>query len=81
MGRLAEIHDYRDLLARLMRQYDAAYGSTVNAAHPHITSGIEAHHIVELCFQLVRRAKKILLASDDEDTEDQNCKCCNDESP
>ena len=77
---LAHVHDYRDLFARLVGQHDAAHSSTVDPAHPHIGARIQAHHIVELRFQLVGRAEKILLAPDDEDAGDQYCQCHNDES-
>ncbi len=52
---------------------DLAHRSTVHAAYSHIASRIQASHIVELRLQLVRRAEKILLAPDDEDSDHQNC--------
>jgi len=56
-------------------------GPTVNAAHPYIlAASIQADHIVELRFQLVRRAEQILLASDDEDAGYQNRQSHNNES-
>ena len=77
--RLGEFHEDCDLLSRLPGQFDAGHRSAMYSAHLHICSVSHAHHIVELRLQLVRGAKQILLAPDNEDPRSQNCQRHNDE--
>ena len=70
--RFAEVHDYSDFFAGLVRQFNAVHRSTVDSAYPHIAARIQAGHILELRLYLVRRAEKILLAPNDEDTSHEN---------
>ena len=68
------------LFARLVRQFNTVHSPTMDASYPHIGSCIQSRNIVELRSHLVRRAEKILLASDDEDTGHQNGQGHDDES-
>ena len=79
VSRLAKIHYDDHFVAGLVGQHDVAHGSAVDAAHAHIGAGVEALDVIELRFQLIGRAEKILLAADDEDPAHQDRQGRNDE--